>query len=168
MDCKLRAKNCGGCPMLGMDYAAQLKQKEETVKKLLGKYGPVEHIRGMETPYHYRNKVVSTFTTGWGGKHLIAVVVRLLHAPDGVHRAVFAHQSTHFFFLLFQLFGIVQPQQGAAAAIFGTQFAIHGSFFLYITDTLFSGYHRAGWIATASRCVFCSFLFYRRGFTFPR
>ena len=45
MDCKLRAKNCGGCPMLGMDYAAQLKQKEETVKKLLGKYGPVEHIR---------------------------------------------------------------------------------------------------------------------------
>lgn len=22
----------------------------------------------METPYHYRNKVVSTFTTGWGGK----------------------------------------------------------------------------------------------------
>lgn len=32
MDCKLRAKNCGGCPMLGMDYAAQLKQKEETVK----------------------------------------------------------------------------------------------------------------------------------------
>ena len=68
MDCKLRAKNCGGCPMLGMDYAAQLKQKEETVKKLLGKYGPVEHIRGMEMPYHYRNKVVSTFTTGWGGK----------------------------------------------------------------------------------------------------
>ena len=68
MDCKLRAKNCGGCPMLGMDYAAQLKQKEETVKKLLGRFGPVEHIRGMETPYHYRNKVVSTFTTGWGGK----------------------------------------------------------------------------------------------------
>ena len=29
MDCKLRAKNCGGSPMLGMDYAAQLKQKEE-------------------------------------------------------------------------------------------------------------------------------------------
>ena len=68
MDCKLRAKNCGGCPMLGMDYAAQLKQKEETVKKLLGRFGPVEHIRGMEMPYHYRNKVISTFTTGWGGK----------------------------------------------------------------------------------------------------
>ena len=25
MDCKLRAKNCGGCPMLATEYAAQLK-----------------------------------------------------------------------------------------------------------------------------------------------
>ena len=68
MDCKLRAKNCGGCPLLGLDYAEQLKQKEATVKKLLGKYGPVNAIRGMEDPYHYRNKVISTFTTGWGWK----------------------------------------------------------------------------------------------------
>ena len=30
MDCKLRAKNCGGCPLLGLDYAEQLKQKEES------------------------------------------------------------------------------------------------------------------------------------------
>ena len=74
MDCKLRAKNCGGCPLLGLDYAA----------------------------------------------------------------------------------------------VFGTQFAIHGSFFLYITDTLLSGYHRAGWIATARRGDFYSFHFYCRVFTFPR
>ena len=67
MNCKLRAKNCGGCPMLGMDYAAQLKQKEEKVRALLGQYGPVNPIRGMEIPYHYRNKVISTFTTGRGG-----------------------------------------------------------------------------------------------------
>ena len=67
MNCKLRAKNCGGCPMLGMDYAAQLKQKEEKVRALLGQYGPVNPIRGMENPYHDRNKVISTFTTGWGG-----------------------------------------------------------------------------------------------------
>ena len=60
MDCKLRAKNCGGCPLLGLDYAEQLKQKEAAVKKLLGKYGPVNAIRGMENPYHYRNKVISS------------------------------------------------------------------------------------------------------------
>ena len=68
MDCKLRAKNCGGCPLLGLDYAAQLKQKEEKVRALVGRYGPVHPIRGMEQPYHYRNKVISTFATGWGGK----------------------------------------------------------------------------------------------------
>ena len=68
MDCKLRAKNCGGCPLLGLDYAAQLKQKEEKVRALVGKYGPVHPIRGMEQPYHYRNKVISTFAPDWGGK----------------------------------------------------------------------------------------------------
>ena len=68
MDCKLRAKNCGGCPMLVTEYAAQLKKKEADVRALLGKYGPVAPIRGMETPYHYRNKVISTFAPAAGGK----------------------------------------------------------------------------------------------------
>ena len=68
MDCKLRAKNCGGCPLLGLDYAAQLKQKESAVRALLGKYGPVHPIRGMDVPYHYRNKVISTFAPAAGGK----------------------------------------------------------------------------------------------------
>ena len=38
------------------------------MRALLGKYGPVHPIRGMEQPYHYRNKVISTFAPGWGGK----------------------------------------------------------------------------------------------------
>ena len=41
MECRLKAKKCGGCPMLGLDYAEQLKQKEAAVRKLVGKYGPV-------------------------------------------------------------------------------------------------------------------------------
>ena len=45
--------------MLATEYAAQLKKKEADVRALLGKYGPVAPIRGMETPYHYRNKVIS-------------------------------------------------------------------------------------------------------------
>ena len=68
MDCKLRTQNCGGCPMLSTEYAEQLKKKESAVRALLGKYGPVAPIRGMETPYHYRNKVISTFAPALGGK----------------------------------------------------------------------------------------------------
>ena len=68
MTCKNRAKNGGGCPLLELPYADQLKQKEEKVRALLGKYGPVHPIRGMEQPYHYRNKVISTFAPGFGGK----------------------------------------------------------------------------------------------------
>ena len=68
MECRLKAKKCGGCPMLGLDYAEQLKQKEAAVRKLVGKYGPVAPIRGAEKPCHYRNKVISTFAAGPGGK----------------------------------------------------------------------------------------------------
>ena len=68
MNCKNRAKNCGGCPLLEMDYAEQLAYKEKKVRALLGKYGPVNDIRGMKEPYHYRNKVISTFAVGAGGK----------------------------------------------------------------------------------------------------
>ena len=68
MDYKLRTQNCGGCPMLSTEYAEQLKKKESAVRALLGKYGPVAPIRGMKTPYHYRNKVISTFAPAPGGK----------------------------------------------------------------------------------------------------
>ena len=60
MDCKLYAKGCGGCPLLGVEYSAQLKQKEDKVRALLGKYGPVRPIRGMEHPWHYRKDRKST------------------------------------------------------------------------------------------------------------
>lgn len=50
----------------GLRRTAETERRDR--EKLLGRFGPVEHIRGMETPYHYRNKVISTFTTGWGGK----------------------------------------------------------------------------------------------------
>jgi 23S rRNA (uracil1939-C5)-methyltransferase len=51
-----------------VEYAEQLKQKEQKVRRLLERYAPVLPIRGMDDPYHYRNKVISTFTTGANGK----------------------------------------------------------------------------------------------------
>lgn len=50
-------KKCGGCQLQGVPYAQQLKNKEKQVKDLIGPYCRVFPITGMETPYHYRNKV---------------------------------------------------------------------------------------------------------------
>lgn len=56
-------KNCGGCALLCMDYAAQLKQKTKMVKNCLERIGGFKNageitkqIIGMENPYNYRNK----------------------------------------------------------------------------------------------------------------
>ncbi|MCD7749032.1 MAG: 23S rRNA (uracil(1939)-C(5))-methyltransferase RlmD [Oscillospiraceae bacterium] len=44
-----------------MDYPQQLAWKENRVRRLIGRFGPVRPIVGMESPYHYRNKVQAAF-----------------------------------------------------------------------------------------------------------
>lgn len=46
---------------MGMSYGEQLKIKQKTVEKLLGGYGKMDKIIGMEQPEHYRNKVHAVF-----------------------------------------------------------------------------------------------------------
>ena len=90
--CSCRKKGCGGCPLLGLPYAEQLSKKQKDTEKLLGKFGTVRPILGMENPWHYRNKAVSTFCAGPGrslqsgiyaqGTHrVIPVEECLLHNP---------------------------------------------------------------------------------------
>ena len=64
--CALRRQGCGGCPLLETPYPEQLRQKQAQVEALLGEFGPVSPILGMEHPWHYRNKAISTFCTGPG------------------------------------------------------------------------------------------------------
>ena len=58
-------KQCGGCQIQAMDYAAQLRFKEKKVRNHLKRIGGfseevldtvMEPIVGMEEPWHYRNK----------------------------------------------------------------------------------------------------------------
>lgn len=90
--CKLKGQGCGGCPLLSVPYEEQLKKKQKEVKKLLGKFGKIQPILGMENPWRYRNKVISTFSYGPGrqlisgiyakGTHYVLPVdTCLLHAP---------------------------------------------------------------------------------------
>ena len=59
--CTLQKKHCGGCPLLSQPYAAQLAAKQARLEKLLGRFAKVRPILGMQDPWHYRNKVISTF-----------------------------------------------------------------------------------------------------------
>lgn len=56
-------KKCGGCSLQNMDYERQLKFKQSVVNRLLGNFGRVGKIAGMETPVHYRNKAQASFVS---------------------------------------------------------------------------------------------------------
>lgn len=55
------AKKCGGCQLQNLTYDEQLRYKQVKCIRLLGRFGHVEEIIGMENPYHYRNKVQAAF-----------------------------------------------------------------------------------------------------------
>ena len=50
-------KKCGGCDYQGIAYGEQLQRKQQRMQELLGRFGHVEPIIGMEHPQGYRNKV---------------------------------------------------------------------------------------------------------------
>lgn len=54
-------RKCGGCDMRNQDYALHLAKKQDMVEKYLKSICKVKPIRGMEHPYHYRNKVHAVF-----------------------------------------------------------------------------------------------------------
>lgn len=54
-------KKCGSCSFQGVPYEEQLAVKQKELKKLLGGFGKVLPIIGMEEPFHYRNKVHAVF-----------------------------------------------------------------------------------------------------------
>ena len=58
MKCPLSRLRCGGCIDLDKAYGQHLKDKHAYVQRFFPTALPV---LGMETPLHYRNKVISTF-----------------------------------------------------------------------------------------------------------
>lgn len=52
---------CGGCQLLDVSYETSLALKQEAMEKLLKDFGKVQPILGMEEPYSYRNKSISTY-----------------------------------------------------------------------------------------------------------
>lgn len=72
-------RKCGGCQLQNMDYPRQLVWKQARCQKLLGGFGKICPILGMENPYHYRNKVQAAFQTDRNGRILSGVYQSSTH-----------------------------------------------------------------------------------------
>ena len=60
------AKKCGGCSLQNLPYEEQLHLKQAKLIKLLGRFGRVEEITGMDDPTHYRGKIQAAFRSRSG------------------------------------------------------------------------------------------------------
>ncbi len=72
-------KKCGGCQLQNLPYGEQLSLKQRKVIGLLGRFGHVDEILGMDSPYHYRNKVSAAFGTAQNGKIIAGVYQSSTH-----------------------------------------------------------------------------------------
>lgn len=65
---------CGGCRLQHLDYAAQLRAKQQRVAELIARIGGirvnVEPTIGMDEPYHYRNKM--QLPVGGDANHILS------------------------------------------------------------------------------------------------
>lgn len=59
---------CGGCSFSETPYTEELEEKTEYVFSLFGDLCPVYRIKGMKSPYRYRNKVQAVFGTDRKGR----------------------------------------------------------------------------------------------------
>ena len=76
------SKKCGGCQLVDMPYDRQLKKKQQNLQELLGEFGKLEPIIGMENPDHYRNKVHAVFDRDRKGKPISGIY------QEGTHKVV--------------------------------------------------------------------------------
>lgn len=65
-------KKCSGCQLMNLEYPEQLRLKQSKVIKLLGRYGHVDEIIGMDSPYRYRNKATRVFRLRYPNKRIIS------------------------------------------------------------------------------------------------
>lgn len=84
---------CGGCQMQEYSYEEQLKIKQKRLEELLGEFGPVEPIVGMEDPRHYRCKVHAAFGRGRDGKIISGVYQAESHRIVDVENCMIEHEA---------------------------------------------------------------------------
>lgn len=69
------ARLCGGCCWQQMEYGAQLKEKQERVRKAFKGRFPLSPIIACETPFRYRNKMEFSFSENRGGARYLGLMI---------------------------------------------------------------------------------------------
>jgi 23S rRNA (uracil1939-C5)-methyltransferase len=82
LDCPVNQR-CGGCQLLNVPYPLQLKRKQQQMAELFADSSVVvKPIKGMDSPLHYRNKVITPFAPGPKGRILTGMYAQ------GTHRLI--------------------------------------------------------------------------------
>ena len=91
-------KRCGGCSLRHVQYEETLKMKQNAVQSLVNKTLKnklqVQPVRGMENPYHYRNKAQYPIGRDKNGKPVMGVFANRTHEIIPIHTCLLQNQKT--------------------------------------------------------------------------
>ena len=87
------AKKCGGCQLQHLSYPEQLRRKQRRAQELLGSFGTVLPILGMDDPTHYRNKVTAAFALDARRKLVSGIYQPGSHAVVPVDRCMIEDET---------------------------------------------------------------------------
>ena len=86
-------RQCGGCQMLDMPYAEQLKTKKKRLETLLKGLCPVKDMVGMDDPFYYRNKVHAVFDRDRRGNIISGIYQENTHNVVPVEKCMIEDQK---------------------------------------------------------------------------
>lgn len=88
-------RQCGGCQLQNLPYGQQLEYKQGQSIRILGKFGHVENIIGMESPEHYRNKVHASLGLDRRGRPVCGIYQPGSHAIVPVDSCLIEDETAH-------------------------------------------------------------------------
>ena len=98
-----KARSCGGCTLMHMDYQSQLDYKKNKVKGCLQRIGGIDCVEelmepchGMENPYNYRNKMQFPVAVDKNGRVKIGFYAGHTHDVIDLNECAIGHEVNKY------------------------------------------------------------------------